>query len=74
MGFICSGDGTAERIEAKLAKHVLQHATAALGELSSSSLQALDLRFSVLSRSYPGKRIFNMIVHMILRATLIKCS
>lgn len=58
--FICSGDGTAEWIEAELAKHVPQHATAALGKLSSSSLQALNLRSSVLSRSYPGKGIFNV--------------
>lgn len=73
--FICSGDGTAEWIEAKPTKHVLQHATATLGKLSSSSLQALNLRSRVLSRSYPGKRIFNVInIWEILRTTLIKCS
>lgn len=66
MKFICSGDGTAEWIETKLAKHVLQHAAAGLGKLSSSSLQAFNLRSSILSRSYPGKRIFN-VAHLILR-------
>lgn len=73
MEFICSGDGTAEWIEAKLAKHILQHATASIGKLPSSSLQALNLCSSVLSRSYSGKRVFNAIACMIFRTTFIKC-
>lgn len=74
--FIYSGDGTAEWIETKLAKHILQHATAALGKLPSSSLQTLNLCSSVLSRSYPGKQIFNhifVIVYLIFRVILINC-
>lgn len=55
---VYSCHGATERTETEFAKHIFQHAAAALGKLPPPALQALNLRPGVLPRGYPSEQIY----------------